>query len=166
LLQVKFTGSYLDSLPFSASPKLEVFGITRLSESSRAQSFFAETLRGQRGQHSVSWRASPPQWRSLVAKWPCSPTLPSARRGETRSAFRRPSAPLCPRGHSIPRDPWQGRVNSGEFTCQTLTLISLSAPVVIIIIAVVAVPFSFFWVFLPLPGLMSNAMGGHAGFVS
>ena len=32
-----------------------------------------------------------------------------------------------------------------------LALISLYAPVVIIILAVVAVLFSFFWVFLPLP---------------
>ena len=40
-----------------------------------------------------------------------------------------------------------------------LALISLYAPVVIIILAVVAVLFSFFWVFLPLPRWMSNAMG-------
>jgi hypothetical protein len=40
-----------------------------------------------------------------------------------------------------------------------LALISLYAPPVIIILAVVAVLFSFFWVFLPLPGWMSNAMG-------
>jgi len=42
---------------------------------------------------------------------------------------------------------------------QTLALISLYAPVVIIIVAVVAVLFSFFWVFLPLPHWLSNAMG-------
>ena len=42
---------------------------------------------------------------------------------------------------------------------QTLALISFYAPVAIIIIAVVAVLFSFFWVFLPLPRWMSNAMG-------
>jgi hypothetical protein len=41
---------------------------------------------------------------------------------------------------------------------QVLALISLYAPVVIIILAVVAVLFSFFWVFLPLPHWMSNAM--------
>jgi hypothetical protein len=40
-----------------------------------------------------------------------------------------------------------------------LALISLYAPVVIIILAVVTVLFSFFWVFLPLPRWMSNAMG-------
>jgi len=37
---------------------------------------------------------------------------------------------------------------------QTLALISFYAPVVIIILAVVAVLFSFFWVFLPLPRWM------------
>jgi hypothetical protein len=42
---------------------------------------------------------------------------------------------------------------------QTLALISLYAPVVIIILAVVAVLFSFFWVFLPLPRWSSKAMG-------
>jgi preprotein translocase subunit SecY len=42
---------------------------------------------------------------------------------------------------------------------QMLALISLYAPVVIIILAVVAVLFSFFWVFLPLPRKMSNVMG-------
>jgi hypothetical protein len=42
---------------------------------------------------------------------------------------------------------------------QTLALISFYAPVVIIILAVVAVLFSFFWVFLPLPRWMSTAMG-------
>jgi hypothetical protein len=41
---------------------------------------------------------------------------------------------------------------------QTLALISLYAPVVIIIVAAVAVLFSFFWVFLPLPRWMSGAM--------
>ena len=41
---------------------------------------------------------------------------------------------------------------------QTLALISLYAPVVIIIVAVAAVLFSFFWVFLPLPRWISNAM--------
>jgi hypothetical protein len=40
-----------------------------------------------------------------------------------------------------------------------LALISLYAPAVIIILAVIAVAFSFFWVFLPLPRWMSNAMG-------
>jgi hypothetical protein len=40
-----------------------------------------------------------------------------------------------------------------------LALISFYAPVVIIILAVLAVLFSFFWVFLPLPRWMSNAMG-------
>jgi hypothetical protein len=42
---------------------------------------------------------------------------------------------------------------------QVLALISFYAPVVIIILAVVAILFSFFWVFLPLPEWMSNAMG-------
>jgi hypothetical protein len=42
---------------------------------------------------------------------------------------------------------------------QTLALISLYVPVVIISVAVVAVRFSFFWVFLPLPRWISNAMG-------
>jgi hypothetical protein len=41
---------------------------------------------------------------------------------------------------------------------QTLALISFYAPVVIIILAVVAVLFSFLWVFLPLPRWLSNAM--------
>jgi hypothetical protein len=40
-----------------------------------------------------------------------------------------------------------------------LSWISFYAPVVIIILAVVAVVFSFFWVFLPLPRWLSNAMG-------
>lgn len=42
---------------------------------------------------------------------------------------------------------------------QVLALISIYAPVLIIILAVVAVLFSFFWVFLPLPRWLSNAMG-------
>jgi hypothetical protein len=42
---------------------------------------------------------------------------------------------------------------------QTLALISFYAPVVIIILAVVAVLFSFFWVFLPLPRWLSDTMG-------
>jgi hypothetical protein len=42
---------------------------------------------------------------------------------------------------------------------QTLALISFYAPVVIIILAVVAVLFSFFWVFLPLPRWLSDMMG-------
>jgi hypothetical protein len=42
---------------------------------------------------------------------------------------------------------------------QSLALISFYAPVVIIILAVLAVVFSFFWVFLPLPRCMSNAIG-------
>jgi hypothetical protein len=33
------------------------------------------------------------------------------------------------------------------------------APVVIIILAVLAILFSFFWVFLPLPRWLSGAMG-------
>jgi hypothetical protein len=53
---------------------------------------------------------------------------------------------------------WQGRVDSGEFHMQTLALISFYAPVVIIVVAVVAVLFSFFWIFLPLPRWLSNAM--------
>jgi type IV secretory pathway protease TraF len=42
---------------------------------------------------------------------------------------------------------------------QVLALISLYAPAAIIFLAVVAVVFSFFWVFLPLPRWLSNAMG-------
>jgi len=42
---------------------------------------------------------------------------------------------------------------------QVLSWISFSAPLVIIILSVVAVLFSFFWVFLPLPRWLSNAMG-------
>jgi hypothetical protein len=53
---------------------------------------------------------------------------------------------------------WQGRTD-WRVHMQTLALISVYAPVVIIILAVVAVLFSFFWVFLPLPRWMSNAMG-------
>ena len=42
---------------------------------------------------------------------------------------------------------------------QTLALISFYAPVVIIVHAVLAVLFSFFWVFLPLPRWLSNTIG-------
>jgi preprotein translocase subunit SecY len=42
---------------------------------------------------------------------------------------------------------------------QTLALISFYAPVVIIILAVLAILFSFFWVFLPLPRWLSDTMG-------
>jgi hypothetical protein len=42
---------------------------------------------------------------------------------------------------------------------QILALISIYAPVVIMVVAVIAVVFSFFWVFLPMPRWMSNAMG-------
>jgi hypothetical protein len=42
---------------------------------------------------------------------------------------------------------------------QTLALISFYAPLVIIVVPFVAVVFSFFWVFLPLPPWMSKAMG-------
>ena len=41
---------------------------------------------------------------------------------------------------------------------QILALISIYAPVVITIIAVVAVVFSFLWVFVPVARWMSNAM--------
>jgi hypothetical protein len=34
---------------------------------------------------------------------------------------------------------------------QVLALISVSSPVVIIVVAVIAVLFSFFWVFVPMP---------------
>ena len=40
---------------------------------------------------------------------------------------------------------------------QTLALISVYAPVLIIILAVLAIQFSFFWVFLPLPCWLSSA---------
>ena len=43
---------------------------------------------------------------------------------------------------------------------EVLGLISLYAPLVIIVLAVIAVLFSFFWVFLPLPCSLANAMGG------
>jgi hypothetical protein len=42
---------------------------------------------------------------------------------------------------------------------QTLALISYYAPMVIVIVAVVAVLFSFFWVFLPLPPWISKGVG-------
>ena len=42
---------------------------------------------------------------------------------------------------------------------QVLALISLYAPVVIVILATIAVLFSFFWVFLPLPRWSPNAIG-------
>jgi len=45
-----------------------------------------------------------------------------------------------------------------EIHMQTIALISFYAPVVIIILAVLAILFSFFWVFLPLPRWLSNAM--------
>jgi hypothetical protein len=41
---------------------------------------------------------------------------------------------------------------------QILALISIYAPVVITIIAVIAVVFSFFWVFLPLPRAMGSLL--------
>jgi len=41
---------------------------------------------------------------------------------------------------------------------QILALISIYAPVVITIIAVMAVVFSFFWVFLPLPRAMGQLL--------
>ena len=53
---------------------------------------------------------------------------------------------------------WQGRTD-WRVHMQVLALISLYAPVVITILAVVAVLFSFFWLFLPEPHWMSNAMG-------
>ena len=42
---------------------------------------------------------------------------------------------------------------------RVLALISFYAPLVIIILAVIAVLFSFFWVFLSLPRWLSDAMG-------
>ena len=41
---------------------------------------------------------------------------------------------------------------------QILALISIYAPVVITIIVVIAVVFSFFWVFLPLPRAMGQLL--------
>lgn len=41
---------------------------------------------------------------------------------------------------------------------EILALISIYAPVVITIIAVIAVVFSFFWVFLPLPRAMGRLL--------
>jgi hypothetical protein len=41
---------------------------------------------------------------------------------------------------------------------QILALISVYAPVVFIIIAVIAVLFSFFWVFVPLPCAMGQLL--------
>jgi hypothetical protein len=49
---------------------------------------------------------------------------------------------------------------------QILALISVYAPVVITTIAVIAVVFSFFWVFLPLPramGLVASSIQAVAG---
>jgi hypothetical protein len=48
---------------------------------------------------------------------------------------------------------------------QTLALISFYAPVVIIILAVVAVLFSFFWVFLPMAALDLDRDGLAAGSI-
>jgi hypothetical protein len=45
---------------------------------------------------------------------------------------------------------WQGRTD-WRVHMLVLSWISFYAPAVIIILAVVAVVFSFFWVFLPLP---------------
>jgi hypothetical protein len=45
---------------------------------------------------------------------------------------------------------------------QVLALVSIYARAVIVILAVVAVVFSFFWVFLPLPRGMSKQLGGSA----
>jgi hypothetical protein len=78
----------------------------------------------------------------------------------TRGAFR--SQPLAAMfkvpfhfsGNCMARSCGLGRVHM-----QTLALISFYPPVVIIILAVVAVLFSFFWVFLSRPHMMSNAMG-------
>ena len=41
---------------------------------------------------------------------------------------------------------------------QILALISIYAPAVITVIAVIAVVFSFFWVFLPLPRAMGQLL--------
>ena len=41
---------------------------------------------------------------------------------------------------------------------QILAWISVYAPALIIVVAAIAVVFSFFWVFLPLPRWISNAM--------
>ena len=41
---------------------------------------------------------------------------------------------------------------------QVLALISIYAPVVITVIAVIAVVFSFFWVFLPMPRAMGRLL--------
>ena len=53
----------------------------------------------------------------------------------------------------------------GRVHMQTLALISFYAPVVIIILAVVAVLFSFFWVFLPMPRSISDRDGPAAGSI-
>ena len=45
---------------------------------------------------------------------------------------------------------------------QILALISIYAPVVIIVLAVGAVVFSLFWVFVPLPHWISNALTGYS----
>ena len=47
---------------------------------------------------------------------------------------------------------------------QTLALISLYAPVVIIVLAVLAIVFSFFWVFLPPPtrDIERNGRAAHS----
>ena len=41
---------------------------------------------------------------------------------------------------------------------QILALISVYSPVVIIVVAVIAVLFSFFWVFLPMPRAMGQLL--------
>jgi hypothetical protein len=41
---------------------------------------------------------------------------------------------------------------------QILALISVYSPVVIIVVAVIAVVFSFFWVFLPMPRAMGRLL--------
>jgi hypothetical protein len=41
---------------------------------------------------------------------------------------------------------------------QILALISVYSPVVIIVVAVIAVLFSFFWVFVPLPRAMCHLL--------
>jgi hypothetical protein len=84
--------------------------------------------------------------------------LPSGAPWETdAAAFVRRSAAMSKVPFQFWGTAWQGR--TGLESRQMLALISVYAPVVIIIVAVVAVLVSFFWVFLPLPRWMSNAMG-------
>src|SRR5260370_38482539 len=117
-------------------------------------------FRGDAAPNAVYWRASRPQWRRRRSGGHMPPASShGAPVREHASAFRPPTSAAYVQS-SIPflEFAWQGRTDwRGHM--QVLALISVYAPVVIIILAVIAVLFSFFWVFLPLPRWMSTAMG-------